>query len=216
MPMDPTARIYPECCRNIADTKDTPFPHHNKIPFITALLVLSGMTIALSPKLVSLLQFNRTAVIQGELWRIFTGHLTHWSGSQLFWDMLVFSVLGAVIERLGRGRMLLFLAAGSLVISVLVFAFLPGISLYRGLSGLDSGLFMLLLLLLYRKNTTGSNILHKAPYILAGLLFAGKTIIEVTTGCTLFVQSSGLFIPVPLAHLGGAAAGMTIGLMHRK
>jgi rhomboid family GlyGly-CTERM serine protease len=214
--MNTISKIYPECRGNIADTTDAAFQHYSKLPFITALLVLSGLALALSPKLVSMLQFNRTAVMQGELWRIFTGHRTHWSGSHLLWDMLVFSMLEAIIEWLSRGRLLLFLAAGCLVISLMVFAFLPEMSLYRGLSGLDSGLFMLLLVLLYRNNTAGSSMLQKMPYFLAALLFAGKTLFEVTTGHTLFVQSSDLFIPVPLAHLGGAAAGMAIGLMHSK
>ena len=75
---------------------------------------------------------------------------------------------------------------------------------------------MLLLVLLYRRNADKHNLLHKIPYILLGLLFIGKTAFELSTVQTLFVQSSDLFIPVPLAHMGGAFVGGIVGTLHSK
>ena len=75
---------------------------------------------------------------------------------------------------------------------------------------------MLLLVLLYRRNAAGHSFLHKIPYILLGLLFIGKSAFELSTAQTLFVQASDLFIPVPLAHLGGAFIGGVIGTLHSK
>ena len=91
---------------------------------------------------------------------------------------------------------------------------LPEIEIYRGLSGIDSGLFMLLLVLLYRRNTAGYKQLHKIPYLLPGLLFISKTIFELATAQAFFVESSDLFVPVPLAHLGGAFVGGIIGVLY--
>ena len=192
------------------------FPEQGNFPFFTILLGLLVSTITLSPQMTSWLQFDRSAILDGEIWRTFTGHLTHWSVSHLFWDMLVFLVLAGIIERFSRRQFLACFAAGSLIISLLVFTMLPEMAYYRGLSGIDSGLFMLLLVLLYRRNAAGHNVLHKIPYILLGLLFIGKTAFELSTAQTLFVQSSDLFIPVPLAHMGGAFVGGIIGTLHSK
>ena len=72
---------------------------------------------------------------------------------------------------------------------------------------------MLLLVLLYRRNAAAHNLLHKIPYIMLGLLFVGKLAFELSTAQSVFVQSSDLFVPVPLAHLGGAFVGWTIGTL---
>ena len=75
---------------------------------------------------------------------------------------------------------------------------------------------MLLLVLLYRRNAASQNILHKIPYILFGLLFVGKVTFELSTAQSVFVHSSDLFVPVPLAHLGGAFVGGIIGTCIQK
>jgi len=191
-------------------------PAKHNFPLLTILFGFIAATVTLSPQMTPWLQFDRSAILQGEIWRTLTGHLTHWSVSHLFWDMLVFLVLAGIIERFSRRQFLACFAAGSLTISLLVFTMLPEMAYYRGLSGIDSGLFMLLLVLLYRRNAAGHNVLHKIPYILLGLLFIGKTAFELSTAQTLFVQSSDLFIPVPLAHMGGAFVGGIIGTLHSK
>ena len=189
-------------------------PAQHNFPILTVLIGLSALSATLSSQLTSLLQFNRSAIMQGEVWRIFTGHLTHWSLSHLFWDIIVFLVLAGTIEGFSRRRFLTCFASASLIISLLVFTFLPEMTFYRGLSGIDSGLFMMLLVMLYRKNASGHDLLHKIPYLLLGLLFIGKTVFELTTAQAFFVESSDLFIPVPLAHLGGAFTGWIIGTLY--
>jgi rhomboid family GlyGly-CTERM serine protease len=191
-------------------------PAKHTFPLLTILFGFIAATVTLSPQMTPWLQFDRSAILQGEIWRTLTGHLTHWSVSHLFWNMLVFLVLAGIIERFSRRQFLACFAAGSLIISLLVFTMLPEMAYYRGLSGIDSGLFMLLLVLLYRRNADEHNLLHKIPYILLGLLFIGKTAFELSTAQTLFVQSSDLFIPVPLAHMGGAFVGGIIGTLHSK
>jgi rhomboid family GlyGly-CTERM serine protease len=192
------------------------FPKQRNFPFFTILLGLLVSIITLSPQMTSWMQFDRSAILHGELWRILTGHFTHWSVSHLFWDMLVFLVLAGTIERFNRRQLLTCFAIGSFFISLLVFSILPEMTYYRGLSGIDSGLFMLLLVVLYRRNTSGRKVMHKIPYILIGLFFVGKSALELSTAQTLFVQPSSLFIPVPLAHLGGAFVGGVIGNLHSK
>lgn len=182
-------------------------------PVLTLLLGFIASIATISPQLTSLMQFDRTAILQGELWRTLTGHFTHWSSSHLFWDLLVFVILAGFIERISRLKLLTCFAACSLFISLLVFAIIPEMSFYRGLSGIDNGLFMMLLVLLYRKKTTGQKLRRKIPYFLLGILFISKSMFELSTAQNVFVDSSGLFIPVPLAHLGGAFIGWLLGTL---
>ena len=189
-------------------------PAQHNFPILTVLIGLSALSATLSSQLTSLLQFDRTAFMDGEVWRVFTGHLTHWSLSHLFWDILVFLVLAGVIERFSRRRLLVCFASASLIISLLVFTFLSEMTFYRGLSGIDSALFMMLLVMFYRQRPSRHSLLRKMPYYLLGILFIGKTVFELTTAQAFFVESSDLFIPVPLAHLGGAFTGWIIGTLY--
>jgi rhomboid family GlyGly-CTERM serine protease len=189
------------------------FQAQRNFPFFTLLFGLLALAVSISPQMTSWFQFDREALQHGEIWRTLTGHLTHWSASHLFWDILVFLVLAGTIEWFSRRRLLGCFATSSLVISLLVFILLPEMGYYRGLSGIDSGLFILLLVLLYRRNASGENLLHKSPYLLFGLLFISKSVFELKTAQTLFVPSADLFTPVPMAHLGGALVGGIIGML---
>ena len=214
--MKPAMQTTHSCHINPTKKLNIVIPAQRHFPFLTIIIGFLASAANFSAQVTSWLQFDSSAILHGELWRVFTGHLTHWSVSHLFWDMLVFLVLGATIERFSRRQFLTCFTAGSLIISLLVLTVQPEMIYYRGLSGIDSGLFMLLLVVLYRRNAAGHNLLHKIPYILLGLLFIGKSAFELATAQTLFVQSSDLFIPVPLAHLGGAFAGGVIGTLHSK
>ena len=212
--MPPTIQIAPSSYKNTEKSLNNFFPLQHNFPYLTLLIGFLASTISLSPLMTSWLQFDRSAILNGEIWRIITGHLTHWSTSHLFWDILVFLVLAGIIECFSRRQLLVCFATVSLFISLLVFILLPEMKFYRGLSGIDSGLFMMLLVMFYRIKAERQNLLHKIPYLLLGLLFIGKSAFELSTAQTLFVESSDLFVPVPLAHLGGIFIGWIIGTLH--
>ncbi len=192
--------------------KGIDFTANDQKPLLSLLLTLSAIVVSIFPQLTSWLQYDRTAILGGEIWRVFTGHITHWSQSHLFWDVLVFMVLAGIAEWFSRRRFLLCMAVSSLVITMLNLVLLPEMIFYRGLSGLDSAMFMLLLAMFYRRNKSIKN-RQKMLYALLALLFCGKSAYELATGQTMFVQSSGLFTPVPLAHLGGALVGGLAGFL---
>ena len=212
--MKPAIQMAPCCPDKTFKNRDRIIPTQYNFPILTLLIGLSALGITFSAQMTSLLQFDRTAIMQGEIWRIFTGHLTHWSLSHLIWDILVFLLLAGVIERFSRRRLLACFTSASLIISLLVFTFLPEMTFYRGLSGIDSALFVMLLVVFYHQRASGHSLLHKMPYYLLGILFIGKTVFELSTSHAFFVQSSDLFVPVPLAHLGGALVGWIIGALN--
>jgi hypothetical protein len=77
-----------------------------------------------------------------EVWRLITGHWTHWSIDHLFWAVLMFAVLGAELEVRSRRRFALFVICSALVISGHALWSQSALFVYRGLSGIDSALFV--------------------------------------------------------------------------
>lgn len=149
------------------------------------------------------LELDRAAVARGEVSRLLTGHWTHWTLDHLLWDALAFVVLAVLCEtRVSRGRLLLAILGSAFAVSAAVWLALPEIDRYRGLSGIDSALFVLLAVSLIRERPL-------AGLALAG--FLGKAAWEAATGATLFV-AAGPFVPVPLAHLVGGAWGGIVGV----
>jgi rhomboid family GlyGly-CTERM serine protease len=148
------------------------------------------------------LELDRAAVARGEVWRLLTGHWTHWTLDHLLWDSLAFLVLAALCEIWISRRVLLATVAGSaLAVSAGVWLALPEIDRYRGLSGIDSALFVL----------AAARVLRETRSPLGGLAlaaFLAKAAWEVSTGSTLFTEAADSFIPVPLAHLIGGACGL--------
>ena len=160
------------------------------------------------------LQLNQAAVAAGEWWRVVTCHFTHWSPDHFATDFMMFALLGGACEWTSRPRMLVTLAVSLVAIPLAVLAFQPGLQTYRGLSGIDSAFFGLLAFELLREKMGAFD---RRSILGIGLLiaaFVAKTAFETLTGATLFVDSAaGGFVPVPLAHLVGFAAGAVTSLV---
>ncbi|MDY0168688.1 MAG: rhombosortase [Thermoguttaceae bacterium] len=176
-------------------------------------VVLAAVLIHLSPVAGELLQYERAAIANGQIWRIVTCHLTHWSPDHLFWDVAVFACLAAVCLAESRRATWICLAVSAAAIPAAVWVLMPDMPTYRGLSGLDSALFALLTAMLIRRGAAGGN---WRPAAVAGGLaaaFVGKTLFELLTGSTMFVDSgTALMVPVPLAHIIGAMVGGAAGM----
>jgi rhomboid family GlyGly-CTERM serine protease len=144
-----------------------------------------------------------------ELWRIVTCHFTHFSYEQLAWDALAFTLLAAACARRNRGAFHATLLASIVLIPLAVWAFAPQVTAYRGLSGLASAMFALLLMLERHRLTW--------PVALLAIGFGAKLIFEAVTGGTVFVDSMGDdVVSVPVAHLAGALVGVIGGLPRKK
>jgi len=131
----------------------------------------------------------------------------------LFWDLTTFGALGLLAERCGRTRFVLTTVVAAIAISAEVWVLRPDVATYRGLSGIDSALFMLVATGIVRdarvRRSTATTILA----IAAIAAFGAKLAWELTTGTTLFVNvSSGGFQSLPLAHAVGACVGSCVGV----
>lgn len=159
------------------------------------------------------LQFDRTAIGAGEVWRLATCHLTHWNAEHIRWDLLMFLMLGATCEMRNPRRMRLCLIVSAMCVSAVVYALFPNINAYRGLSGVDTGLFTLLAVDLMRDAYREGN---RALLTASGALLIGfvlKTSYEVVAGHALFVdQYAAGFGLLIWDHIAAAIVGMAIGL----
>ena len=66
-----------------------------RLPIISVGLVVAAVVVHVLPGAAGALQYDRTALARGEVWRLFTAHLAHFSGNHLAWDATVALVLGA-------------------------------------------------------------------------------------------------------------------------
>jgi rhomboid family GlyGly-CTERM serine protease len=181
---------------------------------ITIGVALAVMAVPLIPGGAGWLQFDRLAILDGQWWRLLTGHLTHWNLDHLFWDLLMFVVLGAMVERLSRPRFVLVCLVSAITISLMVLLAQAHLWTYRGLSGIDTALFVYLacdqLTRAWYQRRWGEGLLPAS--LLAG--FGGKLLYELATGSTLFVDSHAAgFVVVVMAHAVGATAGAVLGVM---
>ena len=179
---------------------------------VTVGLTMLCIVVAVVPGANDWLQFDRSALAAGQWWRIFTGHLTHWSREHLAWDLLVFIALGFICEPANRHRFVVGLLASSLLISLSLWVFVPDLQTYRGLSGLDTALFTLLSASALATSWREHRWCWFIPFVVLLLCLVAKIGFELLTGRACFVDSStASFQPLPLAHVLGAAMGLLIG-----
>jgi rhomboid family GlyGly-CTERM serine protease len=172
------------------------------------LLALVALVVRLTPSAPQLLEFNREALAQGEYWRILTGHLVHFNASHFVWDVGALFLLAATLPSLSAGGWLRLLGGAAVVISAGVCFFATQLESYRGLSGVDCALFGAAATGFVVRAFRERDFPLLAVTLLAGFGFLAKSQWELQQGTTLFAQSDGNFVPVPLAHLLGAAWGM--------
>jgi len=147
------------------------------------------------------------------LYTILTCHLAHWSSSHLIWSLGTFVVLGGLCENRDRSAFALCLFLSASLIPPLIAAVQPALASYRGMSGIDSALFMLLACDVIVANwQTRRGISLMAMSLVA--MFCLKISYEQARRAAVFVDSAAAgFVPVPLAHLIGAAVGALVAIV---
>lgn len=183
-----------------------PLEQITKFPITIAVSALALLAYAV-PSLAQAWQLDFAMVGDGQWWRIWTGHLTHYEGNHLLWDLLMFSVLGAACERAHPRSFAAALAIMMGGISAAIAVFCSEIAVYRGLSGLDTGLFVWFAADQIRQSIRQSDQLVAALWLVPCVGLIGKLLIEWATGQTLFVDSTD-FKPLVESHLAGVVIGI--------
>ena len=209
---------HPNRSNAIMTRQLSPTLAHSAVQFlrstaVTWFVAVAVVVIHLVPGLPAWFESDRQAIQAGQLWRLVTGYLTHWSLDHLGWDLLMFVVLGCVIESRSRWRMIGLCLGSALAISAGILGWRTDIQLCRGLSGIDTALFTYVAMW-----TLGHAIAEKNRLngLAAGVLlmgFCGKLLYESLTGSAMFADSTAAgFHVVVESHLIGAAIGILAGL----
>jgi len=108
------------------------------------LLLLCSVCIALlGDGLAELLQYQRDAILSGQWWRLFSGHLVHLGWSHLWLNMAGLTLVWALVGEAFTPRQWWWLITFSMLgISSGLLWWLPGVMWYVGLSGLLHGMLL--------------------------------------------------------------------------
>jgi rhomboid family GlyGly-CTERM serine protease len=177
-----------------------------RLPIWTLAGCACAVLVFIVPGLETLLVYDRVAIAHGELWRLVTGNLVHFSATHLAYDLSAFVIAGTIIELRGCRYFPILCLSAAMLIGVAVFEFEPMLHYYGGLSGVVTAAVTYLCLQGLTERGTWRWL---CAAMLAGL--AAKLWIEMVLGYSwLSAVSTEGFVPVPLSHLIGAITAITL------
>lgn len=186
--------------------------HKSAFPVVTLLLVVGSLCLFLLPDGAQLFVYDRHRVLTGDIWRLVTGHLVHFSWSHIAYNIALLSLAGSWIESQNR-RGYLWLVTLTVLASGLYFLIMmPDLERYGGLSGLVSATVVYLSLYEIRYYRHARLIWYVILF-----LFAVKVGYEIMIREAIFVSPDIIpFKVVPSVHIAGALVAAALFYVSRK
>lgn len=173
------------------------------VPYITILLSLAALFLHFNAEATEALQWDRNAINSGEFWRVFAGHLTHWTRSHFIWGITVFTFIGGILEAKARGGFVMILALTPLLSHLALARFSP-YATYRGLSAIDTSFFAYSLLLVAKHAHQKNQKYTLAACFVVLVCFIAKLAYELAQQTPVFAGSLGTEVSVAtITHLAG-------------
>jgi rhomboid family GlyGly-CTERM serine protease len=170
-----------------------------------------ALLVAAAPAAQEALRFDRADILAGEAWRLGTGSFVHFGGSHLAWNLAVVLVAGAWAEAVAPARVRLFWVSAPWVVGAVLLAGDPALARFGGLSGLATGLVVLLALGWLR----GAGPARWAGAAL--LVLAAAKVGAEAAGFAGFARFADPTIRgVPLAHVAGGLWGAAVAAWPRR
>ena len=180
----------------------------NWLTVAAVVALVTGLWLA-GPDVTAALRYERTAVLDGQWWRLVTGHLVHADAAHLAWNLagaaLVWWLFGA---EYGRLEWLVIVLASAAAIDIAFLGWMPGLDWYVGLSGVLHGCMAAGLAAWLAR--------ARDPLVLlVAILFGAKLVFEHWQGPLPFTAGT-LALPVIVeAHSYGAIGGLAAALAVR-
>lgn len=173
--------------------------------YLPLLLVMCVTLIALGgSEFAELFRFEREAVLQGQFWRLFSGHLAHLGWSHLWLNIgglvLIWTLVGNCFT---TQRWVIIIAGSALGIDLGLLIFNPELAWYVGLSGILHGMFVAGAIAEARDG-------KRSSYALL-ILVAAKLIWEQMAGPLPGSEATAGGAVIIDAHLYGGLCGMLLG-----
>ena len=158
------------------------------------------------------LVYERAAILDGQVWRLITGHWVHFSVSQLGYDATVLAISGWRIEARRYRYFLPLCVLSALAIGLSLLAILPDMALYGGLSGIAMASTVYLPLRALDEPQP-----WRGVAIAVLVTCTGKVVVEVVTGHVALIGVDRMqVVPVPLSHIVGAISAVAVCIWARR
>ena len=179
----------------------------SSLPWRSLALAAAALAVAAAPESVGLLRLDRAAVLDGELWRLWTGHLVHGSAQHLAWNVGALVGLGFLFERALGSYVTGLVIVGGALVGGGVLVLQPEIDTYLGLSGVLNTIWVGGAVIAAR----GDRGFMRAVYFAAVVAGLAKILFEAWTGISIFTDPEALGgHPLVLAHALGSLAGCAV------
>lgn len=175
----------------------------SSLPFFIYFIFFLSIIAFIFPEVSYFFVYDRAAVLNGEIWRILTGHLVHFDLPHLLYNLIAFCTIGWMIApKHYRNSFILCLVAAPLI-SISLVILEPEMAYYGGLSGLAYGLLFYLSLLGIRDREPWQKYCWVLLFIMPVKIFY-----EGYVGASIFpYPKDSAFIVVWKAHaVGGLTA----------
>lgn len=188
-------------------------PARSQIPWVFLAVAAATLIIGVGGWREVLL-YDRSAVADGQWWRLWTGHLVHFGWPHFVADVGLFVILGWLLEPKQPVLARLSLVWLPAAISLAIFFFDPGMERYGGLSAFNLGLLLFYAGQGWRRNWTD----WFWPAVL--VIYVGELVFETTVGQG---QGGGMIKfddpavhVATTAHFAGTAGGLFLLLFDRR
>ncbi len=184
-----------------------------RLPLLSAGIALVCALLACAPSSIAgWLEYDRRAILAGELWRLWTCHLVHFSIQHMLADACALLLVGGVAESMiGARRLTAVLLLGAPAISVGLMLTTPAMEHFRGASALSVML-----------GVVGGAVLWRAAPDLRPLIVLGGGVL----GAKIALEAAGLMLTLSglpdgvhiawQAHFLALAVGASWGVIDRR
>jgi rhomboid family GlyGly-CTERM serine protease len=186
--------------------------HNQTLPLFAALLILLSAACFFVSSIQNFLIFDRSAIIQGEIWRLFTGNAVHFFFFHALFDIAILILAYCLVEKIYIQKLEWVAVLCFCCIGPFLFFLDPSLSIYGGLSGIASGCFLFAI----KVNYITSNTSIKYFYGLVLVLCLVKVFLELLLDDSMFVQLPSNVRNVPLSHLLGYIIALLFPLGNAK
>ena len=179
---------------------------------VPAVMVAVSILAQCSPTIQAILQFDRSAIAAGQLWRLFTGNLVHYNWTHWAANVGTFAALYWVAAGGGR-RLLGTVLLSALAVGAGVYVCAGDVATYRGISGVDCALAARVLVMLAIRDGRR----HGAAWLTVLLVVMAKSVYEMVTDQVLLPTSApeGVSV-VGITHVIGLAIGSAHAALTRS
>jgi rhomboid family GlyGly-CTERM serine protease len=185
-----------------------------RAPYVSLILTAAALLIHYYHPMRPHLLYSRTALAQGDFWRLISCHWVHLNTDHLLWSAMTFFVLGSFCEIMDRVKYIMTVGISTISIPMVIWFIMPHLKAYGGLSGLDCALYSLLIVLFIKREWQIQKWSWIIFYTIMLVLLPAKIIYEMTSGFTIFVNNFQTnMVPVPLSHLVGGVVGLVVGIV---